>query len=114
MSLLHVERHIINVLQTAAMPCLWIASEDISTALIDNLRPIAGLEIITNRYDIATTLQAREFTVHLNDFDFSLLPVNHFKSIVFAVCKERSVVNHCINHAHQRLAAQGCCSRVWR
>lgn len=86
--------------------CLWIADENTATQLIQQVHAKSGIEVITNRYDIAENLEKHGFVTHFNDFEFDQLN-STFDAVVFPVCKERSLVHHCINNAFNLLNDSG-------
>lgn len=88
---------------------LWIVDENLPPQILTGLLPAADLTVMTNRYDIADSLQQRGFNTLLSDYDFDVLPDGKrtFSRIVYRISKEKSLVHHCINHGMRHLNEQG-------
>lgn len=90
--------------ETAATT-LWIADEHLSPDLLLQLRPFAGLQLLTNRFDVAEKFKAQGFSVLLSDYDFNAL--GKFDRIIYRISKEKLLVHHCINQALRHLSETG-------
>lgn len=104
----HCETQLISLLNQQKGPCLWIADEGTLLALIKQVQARPEIEVISNRYDIVQQFQQQGFNTYLNDFEFDSLPADHYQTIIFPICKERSLANHCINSAFRLLKTDGC------
>jgi 16S rRNA (guanine1207-N2)-methyltransferase len=67
----------------------------------------AHLQYISNRVDVANTLQAHGARVDLTDFELDRYPANSFCRIVYRISKEKAVVHHIINGAPRLLTDTG-------
>ncbi len=107
---IHIEHLLVDLLASpgeAKGRVLWIADESLTGAELRAPRPGDHLDVLTNRCDLGSLLQAQGHRVHLSDFDLAALPVAGFQDIVYRVSKERPVVNHCINASFLALAPGG-------
>lgn len=89
---------------------LWVVDENISPVELSRL-PLstdvkASLWVLTNRYDVAKSLELLSFQVIFNDFDLSVWPPHFFDVIYYRVSKEKAVVHHVINQSAPALKAQ--------
>jgi 16S rRNA (guanine1207-N2)-methyltransferase len=84
---------------------LWIVDENLSPDVLLQLRPFEGLQLLTNRYDIAETFKAQGFSVNFSDYDFDQLI--RFDRIVYRISKEKLLVHHCINRGLEQLTGHG-------
>lgn len=108
---IHIEHLLIDLLNApAGMPnstTLWIAEESLSEQDLVAARPRPGLDVLTNRCDLAARLSEIGHTPFVSDFDFSVLPNETYDDIVYRVSKERPVVHHCINVSYKHLNKGG-------
>lgn len=85
---------------------VWVADEQLDVSQLGQIRPHAGLQVISNRCDVVSALQNRGFTAVLADFSFAQsAPV--LDIVAYRISKEKAVVHHVINSALQRLRPGG-------
>ena len=107
---IHIEHLLVELLNHTPAPdgpTLWIADEALTHAELQAARPRKGLDVLSNRYDLATALRQAGHQVSVSDFDFSSLPCQEYSNIVYRVSKERPLVHHCINQAVRHLCDGG-------
>jgi len=108
---IHIEHLLIDLLNApAGMPqsiTLWIADESLSEQDLVAAHPRQGLDVLTNRCDLAARLRDIGHKPSISDFDFSLLPNEAYDDIVYRVSKERPLVHHCINGSFKHLKEGG-------
>jgi 16S rRNA (guanine1207-N2)-methyltransferase len=93
-------------LQDVAGRTLWVADENALEAVVA-IPPRAGLQLLTNRCDVADAARLHGHDVAFSDFDFSCFPAGAFNRLVFRISKEKPVVHHVLNHAPSLLAGEG-------
>lgn len=85
---------------------LWLADENHS-AVLPLLAPYAaGLDLISNRYDLARQAQTLGLTCAFNDWCFSA--GSRYQQIYLRVCKEKPVNRHLLRQAYLHLEEDGC------
>lgn len=95
-------------LQNVDRPTLWLADEN----TIDVLQQLPiqtdekPLLLISNRYDIVATAQAKNITALFNDYDLSELPFNP-ERIIYRISKEKPLVHYLLNQCSQLLSNGG-------
>jgi len=108
---IHLENLLADLLNAPASspagPVLWIADESLTENELQVVRAHPALYVLTNRCDLGAALKATGLQVTVSDFDFSILPVQQFASIVYRVSKERPLVHHCINESYRHLMTDG-------
>lgn len=85
---------------------LWVADENV----LDGVAAVAAcdtLQLLTNRFDVASAAQAAGHVVKFSDFDFSAFSPGSFRRIVYRISKEKPVVHHVLNHVPHLLANGG-------
>jgi len=94
----------IALLQTAAEhtpgPTLWLLDEQA-------VNVTANVQFVTNRYDIFRSLQRTGCNSLFNDFDFSTLPSESYRTVLYRISKEKALVHHLINNAWRLLQTGG-------
>ncbi len=93
-------------LQDVVGQTLWVADENALEAVVA-IPPRTGLQLLTNRCDVADAAHVRGHDVAFSDFDFSRFPAGAFNRLVFRISKEKPVVHHVLNHAPGLLAGEG-------
>lgn len=83
---------------------LWIVDENISTQAIPAATPL--ICAISNRLDIAQSLQRQGWDCSFNDYLLEAWPEKHFYNIFLRIPKEKAQAHYVINQA-QRLLANG-------
>lgn len=84
---------------------LWIVDENLP--LLTQSTPIAGLSLLTNRFDLSASATDKGWPIRYNDFDFSCWPDGSLDQIYYRVSKEKAVVHHVINQASRMLKQGG-------
>ncbi|MEH6651366.1 MAG: methyltransferase [Motiliproteus sp.] len=84
---------------------LWVVDENLPA--LTQIPPIAGLELLTNRFDLSANASAKGWPIRYSDFDFSPWNDGSFDRIYYRVSKEKAVVNHVINQASRLLKEDG-------
>jgi 16S rRNA (guanine1207-N2)-methyltransferase len=97
-----VQRHL---QQPSAKPLLVIADEQL--AALDNPPVSSAVRYLSNRYDVAASLERHGATIDLSDFDTGRYADAAFLGIVYRISKEKAVVNHIINAAPRLLTDNG-------
>ncbi len=92
-------------LKQVSAAALWIVDENISTHAAPH--PIPLISAISNRLDIAQTLQRQGWNCSFNDYLLETLPEHYFQSIFLRIPKEKAQAHYIINQA-QRLLSDGC------
>lgn len=85
---------------------LWIADENV----LDVVATVAArdtLQLLTNRFDVASSARAAGHVAQFSDFDFSTFSPGSFRRIVYRISKEKPVVHHVLNHVPYLLADGG-------
>jgi len=86
---------------------LWYADEN-ALALCDSITPNPLLTVITNRFDIFQTLQAKNISAVFSDFDTTEYELEKPpQKILYRVSKEKPLVHFLINQAKELLATDG-------
>ncbi|HCO60181.1 MAG TPA: hypothetical protein DIT58_08320, partial [Porticoccaceae bacterium] len=85
--------------------CLLVADENLGEASFNTID--SGIDVISNRFDIAHSAQNAGLQTHFNDFDFSGYPANHFARLCYRLSKEKAVVEHVIRQALRVLQVEG-------
>lgn len=98
---------LLPLLQSSPGPLLWVADENAREA-VTQVAPRAGLQLITNRYDVAMAATASGHDVQFSDFSFGSIPCGSVQCLAYRVSKEKAVVHHALNHAPRLLAGDGC------
>ena len=83
---------------------LWIVDENISSHMIPAAIPL--ITAISNRLDIAQSLQRQGWNCSFNDYLLEDLPGHHYQSIFLRIPKEKAQAHYIINQA-QRLLTDG-------
>lgn len=96
---------LINAINAASGPTLWVADEHVTAAALAQVQPSADLCVITNRCDVAAHCVQRGINVATNDFLFT--SDLQYAAIFFRVAKEKALVHHVINSALAALAVGG-------
>lgn len=81
---------------------LWVADEQ----MID-VPAAAGIQLLTNRWDLYRRAQAQGLTAQLSDFDFSGWAPGALGCVGYRISKEKAIVHHVINEALARLPPGG-------
>lgn len=84
---------------------LWVVDENLPA--LTQSSPIAGLALLTNRFDLSTRAAANGWPIRYSDFDFSPWGDGSLDRIYYRVSKEKAVVNHVINQASRLLKSGG-------
>ncbi len=93
----------LQLLSKAPKNTLWCVDENISQIPL----PSAGHQALTNRFDLFQQLQARNWPVVFNDFDFSEIEPHSLEAMVVRLPKEKALAHHLINQAAISLAPEG-------
>ncbi len=96
---------LLQPLAAATGPCLWVADEN-SLSALPHLAPFAQkLSLLSNRWDIVDA--ARTLGIHSYFSDAHWPEDTVFEQCFFRIAKEKPLVHHIINQAHQHLAPNG-------
>lgn len=71
------------------------------------LTPEPGIQLYSNRWDLAHEAQARGWKAHFNDLDLSALADNSLDRVYYRVSKEKPLVHHLCNQAWRCLKPTG-------
>lgn len=83
---------------------LWIADENIFDVALPAHDDIT---VVTNRIDVFNQLQKQHWRVFFSDYDFSVVDAHSIDTVVYRISKEKPVVHHIINAAHDCLKDDG-------
>lgn len=83
---------------------LWVLDEH---PLAVPVKQPAGLQLLTNRYDVYLRFAQAGWSITFNDWDFAALSEPSFDRIYYRISKEKAVVHHVINQASGRLGTMG-------
>lgn len=86
---------------------LWVIDENISALELAVVASVPNSHVLTNRCDLANSLQAKGCQVVLSDFDFSSFANSSFDRIFYRISKEKAIVHHVINCSAQYLKGNG-------
>ena len=84
---------------------IWVADENL--AGLSGQPPIAGLALLSNRFDLYRDGEAAGWPIRYSDFDFSPWPSGAVDRLYYRVSKEKAVVHHVINQAFRCLRPGG-------
>ncbi len=84
---------------------LWVVDENLPA--LTQMQPVAGLELLTNRFDLSANATAQGWPIRYSDFDFSPWSDASLDRIYYRVSKEKAVVHHVINQASRLLKTDG-------
>lgn len=84
---------------------LWLADENAMRA--DVLPVLPSLKVVTNRFDLFESLQAKKADVTFSDFDLSDIADDSLNAVYLRVPKEKAIVHHLINEAGRILKEGG-------
>ncbi len=96
---------LLNILKNEHETSLWVADEHIPDTLQIPANP--AVEVISNRFDVASSLAKQGWSAHFSDLDFSHLQDRSLTTLYLRLAKERAVVNHVINQAARVLKTGG-------
>lgn len=94
-----------QLLQLDKRPALLLLDEHpLELEVLNSLKKLSDLQVISNRYDQVQTLKLNAIDGHFNDFEFF---DTTYKLIAFRISKEKEVVHHIIQRAGERLERGG-------
>lgn len=83
---------------------LWVLDENPPLLLPT---PNTLIDIISNRYDVVESMQARGYNAQFSDFCFDTLDAQSYQNIFFRISKEKAVAHHVMNSARKLLSKDG-------
>jgi 16S rRNA (guanine1207-N2)-methyltransferase len=98
LALLKVAQQLAIFLGNTQGQYLWCTDEN----TLNSLPPAGnhpGLQLLTNRWDVAAEAIQQGFTTHFNDFDCSKIADESLDGFFYRVSKEKPVVHHLLNEA---------------
>lgn len=85
---------------------LWCIDENADNS-IQSLAPNNAINIISNRWDIATKLSQQGWATEFNDFDLSTIDDASLDCFYYRVSKEKAITHHLLNQAWRCLTMGG-------
>lgn len=70
-------------------------------------QPLAGVQLLVNRYDVYLALQHAGWAVEFSDWQLDSYPSAHYASVLYQVAKEKPAVLHLLEHSARLLAPDG-------
>lgn len=69
--------------------------------------PLAGVQLLANRYDLYLALQRAGWPIAFSDWQLDAYPSAHYASVLYPVAKEKPAVLHLLEHCARLLAPGG-------